>query len=80
DPITRGEMQREFQQLQKRLKKTMIFVTHDVAEALLFAGRIGLMKQGRLLTLCSSLEFVASDDAEIKSFLDPIKKAVSLLH
>src|SRR3990172_6043323 len=28
DPITRGEMQREFQQLQKRLKKTMIFVTH----------------------------------------------------
>ena len=37
DPITRAELQREFAALQSRLEKTVVFVTHDLREALLLA-------------------------------------------
>jgi len=79
DPITRAELQREFRQLQRQLKKTMVFVTHDVAEALLFGTRIGLMKEGKLLILSAAQEFLSSQNPEIKSFLEPIRNTVSLL-
>src|ERR1700685_2137115 len=48
DPITRAEIQVEFQKLQQRLKKTVVFVTHDVGEALMLGDRIGFMDSGRL--------------------------------
>src|SRR3990167_2094983 len=51
DPITRRDLQREFKALKVRLGKTMVFVTHDVREALLLADRIGLMQDGRLVFL-----------------------------
>ena len=51
DPITRSEIQQEFRELQRRLLKTMIFVTHDIREAFLLATRIGLMKDGRLIAI-----------------------------
>jgi osmoprotectant transport system ATP-binding protein len=51
DPITRSELQREFLALQKRLQKTVVFVTHDLREALLLGTRIALMEAGRLLTI-----------------------------
>ncbi len=49
DPITRSEMQKEFRALQQRLHKAVIFVTHDLREALLLADRIALMEEGRLI-------------------------------
>src|SRR5437773_4434472 len=49
DPITRAEIQREFLELQRRLKKTVVFVTHDLREALRLASRIGLFEAGRLV-------------------------------
>ena len=48
DPITRAELQMEFKKLQQKLRKTIVFVTHDVGEALLLGDRIGLMEEGRL--------------------------------
>jgi len=51
DPITRGELQREFQAIQRRLGLTVIMVTHDILEALLLADRIGVMWQGSLAAL-----------------------------
>src|SRR5579859_2304999 len=48
DPITRAELQQEFQQLRKSLRKTVVFVTHDVAEALMLGDRIALMDSGTL--------------------------------
>src|SRR5207244_4932441 len=51
DPITRAEMQKEFAALQKRLNKTVVFVTHDLREALLLATRIALMEDGRLVAI-----------------------------
>src|SRR5437667_7813004 len=43
DPITRRQLQQEFRALQQRLRKTAVFVTHDVREAFLLATRIGLL-------------------------------------
>jgi osmoprotectant transport system ATP-binding protein len=51
DPITRAELQREFRALQGRLRKTAVFVTHDVREAALVGDRIALMENGRLVAL-----------------------------
>src|SRR6059058_5369168 len=48
DPITRSEVQQEFKGLQDRLRKTVVFVTHDVSEALLLGDRIALLEAGRL--------------------------------
>ncbi len=48
DPITRSQLQGEFKALQRKLAKTVVFVTHDVAEALLLGDRIALMEDGSL--------------------------------
>lgn len=62
DPITRAELQAEFRKLQQRLKKTVVFVTHDVGEALMLGDRIGLMESGRLRGLYTAEEFWQSAD------------------
>jgi osmoprotectant transport system ATP-binding protein len=70
DPITRSEIQKEFRDLQKRLEKTIVFVTHDVREAFLLGARIGLMKAGRLLALVPVSDFQTLDHPEAKAFLE----------
>jgi osmoprotectant transport system ATP-binding protein len=78
DPISRSEIQNEFQQLQQRLSKTMVFVTHDVAEAVQFGDRIGLMKEGKLVALASPGQFLQSKDPTIQSFLKPLENLLSI--
>lgn len=51
DPITREQLQGELISLQKKLNKTIIFVTHDMDEALKMGDRIAIMKDGKLLQL-----------------------------
>ncbi len=68
DPITRRDIQQEFRQLQARLKKTMVFVTHDVAEAFILANRIGLMKDGRMILLGPPSMLLESADPEARAF------------
>jgi len=62
DPLTRDELQREFLTLQQRLHKTVVFVTHDLREALRLGSRIALMEAGRLVTVLSPREFLKSAD------------------
>ena len=69
DPITRVELQREFQALKQRLGQAMVFVTHDVREGLMLATRIGLMQQGGLVFLGTPQEFRQSDHPESKAFM-----------
>nr|WP_295970658.1 betaine/proline/choline family ABC transporter ATP-binding protein [uncultured Bacillus sp.] len=49
DPITRDSLQTEFKKLQKKLGKTIVFVTHDMDEALKLADRIVIMKAGSVV-------------------------------
>lgn len=62
DLITRAELQREFLELQKRLGKTVVFVTHDLREALLLGTRIALMEAGRLVTVQTPEQFLNSTE------------------
>ena len=49
DPLTRERLQIEFARIQRELRKTVVFVTHDVDEAIRLADRIALMRDGRLV-------------------------------
>jgi len=72
DPLTRDELQSEFLLLQQRLHKTIVFVTHDVGEALRLGSRIALMEAGRLVMVLPPKEFLHSTDhwaaAYVKAF------------
>lgn len=68
DPLTRSDLQMQFRALQQTLKKTVVFVTHDVSEAFLLADRIGVMESGRLMELASREEMMNSDHPLIQSF------------
>jgi osmoprotectant transport system ATP-binding protein len=75
DPLTRAELQREFKQLQQRLRKTVVFVTHDVSEALLLGDRIALMESGRLHGVYTPQQFVDSRDALVQRYLEAFRAA-----
>jgi osmoprotectant transport system ATP-binding protein len=49
DPLTRDRLQTEFVDIQRRLRKTVVFVTHDMDEAVRLGDRIAIMRDGRLL-------------------------------
>jgi osmoprotectant transport system ATP-binding protein len=79
DPLTRDDLQREFLSLQKRLRKTVVFVTHDLREAMRLGSRIALMEAGRLVTVLSPDEFLRSEDpwasAYVRAFGDGLEPA-----
>jgi osmoprotectant transport system ATP-binding protein len=68
DPITRADLQKEFQALAQRLRKTIVFVTHDVREALFLGSRIALLDQGRLVGVYAPAEFLKATEPEIHAF------------
>ena len=79
DPLTRDELQREFLLLQQRLHKTVVFVTHDLREALRVGSRIALVEAGRLVTVLAPLDFLRSPDplasAYVRAFGDGLEAA-----
>ena len=68
DPVTRAELQREFSALARRLGKTIVFVTHDLREALLLATRIVLLETGRIVASAAPQEFLRLDHPEVRAF------------
>lgn len=68
DPVTRAELQREFSALARRLRKTIVFVTHDLREALLLASRIVLLEAGRIVASAPPQEFLRLDHPEVRAF------------
>ena len=68
DPLTRAELQRDFAALVRRLGKTVVFVTHDVREALLLGARIALFAEGRAVFTGTPAEFLAADHPEARAF------------
>jgi osmoprotectant transport system ATP-binding protein len=72
DPVTRLELQRQF----LRLRETALFVTHDVREALLLASRVALLHEGHLEVLATPADFVHSENAEARAFLEVLENVV----
>src|SRR5579871_300519 len=73
DPLTRDELQREFLALQRRLGKTVVFVTHDLHEAMRLATRIGLMEAGKLVVVLTPQEFLQSTDPWAEAYVRAFK-------
>ncbi len=68
DPVTRAELQREFAELAKRLGKTILFVTHDLREALRIGSRIVMLAEGRIVADAAPENFLRIDHPEVKAF------------
>lgn len=70
DPLTRADLQREFLSLQQQLRKTVLFVTHDLHEALRLGTRIALLEEGRLVSLTSADEFLSSSEPLVAKYVE----------
>jgi osmoprotectant transport system ATP-binding protein len=70
DPITRSEIQKEFRALQHRMKKAVIFVTHDLREALLMPDHVALMEEGRLIVDLPVADFPHSQDPLVRAYVE----------
>ena len=80
DPITRVRLQDEFLKIQQEIKKTIIFVTHDIFEAIKMGDKVALMKDGRLVQYDTPVNLLYKPKNEfVKNFVGAdraIKKAL----
>jgi len=72
DPLTRADLQHEFLALQQKLNKTVVFVTHDVREALLLGTRIALLEDGKLVSFEPRDAFRNSPDPLVRRYLETV--------
>ena len=72
DPVTRREMQQQLLELTKRYNVAVVFVTHDVTEALALASRIAVLGNGKLECVVSPREFVSVDTPVARAFLETL--------
>ena len=83
DPITRERLQDEFLRIQEDIKKTIVFVTHDIDEAIKLGNKIAILKQGGVLAQYDTPETIlANPNSEfVASFVgtDRILKRLSLV-
>ena len=64
DPITRARLQHELLRIQKELRKTIIFVTHDIDEAILLGDRIAILREGGVLAQYDSPDRILAHPAD----------------
>ena len=71
DPIVRAQLQREFRRLQQEMGKTVVFVTHDVDEAMILGSRIAVMQTpGHILQLATPAELLSAPATEfVREFI-----------
>jgi osmoprotectant transport system ATP-binding protein len=74
DPLTRAEMHREFHRIQSQVRKTIVCVTHDMAEAFALGTRLGVLADGKLAAIDVPTEIARSNNPEVKIFLDALPK------
>lgn len=80
DPITREQLQNEFLNLESELEKTILFVTHDVFEAVKMGDRIALLDEGQLQQLATPAELVEEPANQfVEDFLGAHRFQLSLL-
>ena len=64
DPITRTRLQNELLRIQQELRKTIIFVTHDIDEAILVGDRIAILREGGVLAQYDTPEELLAQPAD----------------
>jgi osmoprotectant transport system ATP-binding protein len=69
DPLTRRQLQGEFRRIQSTLRKTVLLVTHDMAEAIALGDRIGVLDAGRLIWCGPARSILESDDPRVRPFV-----------
>ncbi len=75
DPLIRREMQDELLDIQKKLQRTMVFITHDFLEAIKMGDHIAIMKDGEISQVGTPEEIVASPvDQYVKDFCEDVPK------
>jgi osmoprotectant transport system ATP-binding protein len=72
DPITRVEVQRVIQRIQRELGQTLLIVTHDIAEAAALGTRIGVLEEGALIACDSPPAIARSTDPRVRRFIDAV--------
>jgi glycine betaine/proline transport system ATP-binding protein len=76
DPLIRAEMQGEFLRLQRDLAKTIVFITHDMDEAVRLADRIAIMKDGALVQVATPEDLIlAPADPYVRAFTAEVPRA-----
>ena len=79
DPVTRADIQREFKSLQQRMHKTVVFVTHDVREAMFLGKRIAVLEKGELQGVYSPAEFLLSKDPVVTEYANVLRSEMEFL-
>lgn len=75
DPLIRREMQDELIQLQRTVQKTIIFITHDLSEALKLGDRVAVMKDGRIIQIGTPEEIVSGPaDEYVAAFTQEVDR------
>src|SRR5215472_1347837 len=69
DPITRAELHREFRRIQSELKKTVVIVTHDMAEAFALGTRVGVLDSGLIVQIDEPRKLARSTDPRVRPLL-----------
>ncbi|MEK4386803.1 glycine betaine/L-proline ABC transporter ATP-binding protein [Solibacillus sp. FSL W7-1464] len=76
DPLIRKEMQDELLELQANLQKTIVFITHDLNEALRIGDRIAIMKDGKIIQVGTGEEILTNPANEyVRSFLEDVDRS-----
>jgi len=79
DPLTRAELHREFRRIQSEVRKTVVIVTHDMAEAFALATRVGVLDAGAIARIDTPRALARSTDPRVRPLLEPLFEAGALL-
>lgn len=79
DPLTRNALGDDYRTLHRELGLTTIMITHDMAEALLLADRVAVMRNGHLIAQGSAQELSENDSAYVRELLDTPRRQADRL-
>ncbi|WP_393965751.1 ABC transporter ATP-binding protein [Exiguobacterium sp. S22-S28] len=77
DPISRDQLQNDLLRLNAELGKTILFVTHDMNEALKLGSRICLMNEGKIVLIGTKEEILSSNDEFVQEFMGKVRGTLS---
>ena len=76
DPLIRSDMQKQLLDLQSELKKTIVFITHDLDESLRLGDHIGILNGGRLVQVGTPIEIIMNPaDDYVEAFVKDVNRA-----